>query len=150
MTIYRIGPSKYPKNDGEGARLYGGRWNHKGTAVLYCTATTSLCALEVLANSAALPIDMVVIAADVPDDLTIEVTAEADLPPDWNASIAPESTKDIGSRWVSSDTTAILSVPSAIVPQERNYLLNPLHPDFAKIDFRAPVPFVFDPRLMRR
>src|SRR6202035_3432986 len=97
--------------------------------------------------SAALPKGMVVITADVLDELTIEIVKDADLPTGWNAPVAPKETKDLGTRWASSQRTAILSVPSAIVPQERNLLLSPLHPDFSKIKFKPPKPFVFDPRL---
>jgi RES domain-containing protein len=147
LTVYRICNAKHSRNDGEGARLNGGRWNPKGTPILYCAATASLCALEVLANSAGLPAGMVVIAADVPDTLAIEALKETDLPVDWNSPIAPRSTKAIGARWAKNKATVVLSVPSAVVPQERNFLLNPKHPDFSSIKFRAPMPFRFDPRL---
>jgi RES domain-containing protein len=147
VTVNRICSARYPKNDGEGANLHGGRWNHKGTPMLYCAGTTSLCALEVLAHSAALPKGMVLITAEVPDELTIEVLKDADLPPDWNASMQPTSTKEFGSWWAAKRRTPILSVPSTIVRHERNFLINPLHIDFSKIKFNAPVRFVFDPRL---
>jgi RES domain-containing protein len=147
LTIYRICSAKYPTNDGEGARRNAGRWNHKGTPLLYCAATASLCALEILAHSAGLPVEMVVIEAEFPDSLPVETLLDADLPSSWNDPVAPSSTKDIGSRWAVAKSAAILSVPSAVVPRDRNYLVNPLHPDFPKIRFSAPVPFVFDPRL---
>jgi RES domain-containing protein len=147
LTLYRICRSKYPENDGEGARLTGGRWNHKGIPVIYCSATTSLCALEVLAHASGLPADMVYIEVELPDSLSIQTIEVAALPPDWNAPVHPSSTKDIGAKWVRENKTAILSPPSAVIPHERNYLLNPKHPDFSRIRFRKPVPFKFDPRL---
>lgn len=147
MTLYRISSAKYSANDGEGAKLFGGRWNHKGTPVLYCAETASLCALEVLAHAAALPKGMVMIVADVPDDLPVIVLAKKDLPKGWKAAIAPEGTKILGTNRGKSKGSAILSVPSVIVPGERNYLLNPAHPDFKKITFSAPKAFVFDKRL---
>jgi len=149
VIVYRICSSKYPINDGEGSRLYGGRWNHKGTPLLYCRSTISLCALEVLANSSGLPASMVVIAAETPDNLVIPAYTENDLPFDWNAPIPPSLTKELGTIWAKSMSSLAISVPSAVVPDERNYLVNPRHPDFSKIKFSAPKPFVFDPRLKR-
>jgi len=134
-------------NDGEGARLYGGRWNHKGTAVLYCAATASLCALEVLVHSDSLPTKMVLIKAEIPDGLTITELTDANLPKGWKRSVAPRSTKDLGTKWVKSKSGLVLSVPSSVVPSERNYLLNPGHHDFATVRFFAPEPFAFDKRL---
>jgi len=147
LTVYRICTAKHPANDGEGSRINGGRWNHKGTAVIYCAETVSLCALEVLANSAHLPAGMVSIEAAVPDSTSILAIKDSDLPPDWDAPMAPTSTKDIGTKWTRSGVSVVLSVPSVVVQQERNFILNPKHPDFSKITFSAPKPFVFDPRL---
>jgi RES domain-containing protein len=147
LTIYRICSSKHPVNDGEGARLYGGRWNHKGIPVIYCGATISLCAVEVLANSAGLPTGMVRIEAELPDSLPVTTIDAGTLPSAWDAALPSLSTKEIGTKWVGEGATAVLSVPSAVIPNERNYLLNPKHPDFALIKFRDPQPFVFDPRL---
>lgn len=140
MTVYRICGSQYLNNDGEGARLYGGRWNHKGTPLLYCGSTISLCALEVLANTKNLPANMVSIAAEIPDRNHMPAYTEADLPTDWNAPAPPVLTKDLGTTWAKTENIASISVPSAIVPDERNYLVNPLHADFALIQFSSPKP----------
>jgi len=147
LTVYRICKAKYPANDGEGARLAGGRWNHKGTPLVYCGATASLCALEVLAHSAKLPAEMIVIGAGIPKSVSIRMIEETDLPANWSGPVATKKTRDIGTSWAKSGATAVLSVPSVVVPNERNYLLNPAHPDFSKIRFSAPKPFVFDKRL---
>jgi RES domain-containing protein len=147
LTVYRICRAKYPANDGEGARLAGGRWNHKGTPLVYCGATASLCALEVLAHSAKLPADMIFIGAGIPKSVSIRTIEETDLPAKWTGPVATKKTKDIGTSWAKSGATAVLSVPSVVVPNERNYLLNPAHPDFSKILFSAPKRFVFDKRL---
>ena len=147
MRVYRICKAKYPANDGEGARLAGGRWNHRGTPLVYCGATASLCALEVLAHSAKLPADMVVIAARIPKSVSIRTIEEAELPKNWDDPVSIKKTKDLGTSWAKSGATAVLSVPSAVVPNERNYLLNPAHPDFSIIRFSAPKAFVFDKRL---
>ena len=147
MAVYRICKAKYPANDGEGARRAGGRWNHKGTAVLYCGATASLCALELLAHSAMLPTDMIVVQARVPKTLSMQTVEESDLPPNWSSPIPSKKTQGLGTDRVRSRATAVLSVPSVIIPSERNYLLNPAHPDFARIRFFPPRPFTFDRRL---
>jgi RES domain-containing protein len=115
--------------------------------MLYCAATTSLCALEVLVHSAGLPKGKLLVVAEISNDIPIEVLTDSDLPSDWNALAAPKSTKDLGTRWAMSQKTAVLSVPSTIIPRERNFLINPLHVDFSKIKFKPPEPFVFDPRL---
>lgn len=150
MTVYRICRSKYPKNDGAGAALGGGRWNHKGTPMLYCGATASLCALEVLVHSEDIPEDRVVISAVIPDDVPVETVSGVGLPADWNADIHPHSTRNLGTEWAAQNRSVVLSVPSAVVPDERNYLINPRHSDFKKIKFSKPKPFVFDPRLKKQ
>ena len=147
MDVYRICKAKYPANDGEGAKRTGGRWNHKGTAVLYCGATASLCALEVLAHGARLPTGMIVVQARIPNNLPVTTIDESGLPRDWNSPVPSRKTRDLGTDWVTSRASAVLSVPSAIIPSERNYLLNPAHPDFARIRFLPPRPFRFDRRL---
>jgi RES domain-containing protein len=115
--------------------------------MLYCGATASLCALEVLAHGAMLPADMIVVQARIPNSLTIQTVEESNLPPNWSSPIRSKETQDLGTDWIKSGTTAVLSVPSVIVPSERNYLLNPAHPDFARIRFSPPRPFTFDRRL---
>jgi len=117
--------------------------------LLYCGANISLCALEILAHSGAIPRNKVLIEVELPDDLDILALDDASLPPDWDAPVDQDSTKDLGTRWAEGKATAVMSVPSAIVRKERNYLINPLHPDFSRIRFSSPEPFVFDPRLKR-
>lgn len=147
MIVYRIGGSRYPANGGEGAKRYGGRWNHKGTAVIYAGESVALCALEVLVNSSQLPTGCIVIEIRIPDSLAIRKLAVSELPGGWDDPSPHDGTRDIGTSWALEKTTPILSVPSSIIPRERNYVLNPNHPDFAQIQFGAPEPFRFDPRL---
>jgi len=149
VTVYRLSGSKYPSNDGIGASIYGGRWNQKGIPIIYCGSSIAICALEVLVHSAELPSDMVLIAAEIPAGLSVTTVAEDDLPPDWNSPIPQRSTKNLGSKWASASRTAVLAVPSSVIPAERNYLLNPLHADFARTTFSSPKPFWFDPRLKK-
>jgi RES domain-containing protein len=141
VIVFRLTSRRYLANDGLGASLYGGRWNHKGTAVIYAAESRALCALEVLVNSDELAGDYVAITIDVPDEIAVQVISEA--------SAATDATCHIGTEWAGGLATAVLSVPSAVIPQERNNILNPAHPDFARIVCATPEPFAFDERLSR-
>jgi RES domain-containing protein len=133
-----------------GASLYGPRrWNHKGTGVIYTAESQAPCALEVLVNADGLADDYISIAIEIPDDLSVTSLSVADLPSGWDAYPSIDATRDIGTNWAKGLTTAVLSVPSAVIPRERNYLLNPAHPDFGRIRFSNPEPFYFDDRLGR-
>lgn len=149
MLAFRLGSSRFPANDGIGASLYGGRWNRKGTPVIYTAESRALCALEVLANTDELADDYVATPIEISDDLPVSVISVADLPVGWNTSEPIDMTRDIGTNWAKSHATAVLSVPSAVIPRERNFILNPAHPDFKQIRFSSPEPFYFDDRLGR-
>jgi len=151
MRVWRICKKAHAAFDGEGARLAGGRWNRRGTPVVYTSETLSLAALELIvhADPSLLPGDLVAISADVPDALRTETVSEKDLPRAWRRHPAPEELAELGSAWARSRRTAVLSVPSAVVPRERNLLLNPAHPDFGKVRVGAPELFSLDPRLAR-
>lgn len=121
-------------------------------AVVYTSATLSLAALEgfVHLDPSDAPSDLVVIPADIPDDVSRREIAAVTLPPTWRDYPAPEQLAELGTAWVRAGTTALLVVPSAIVPQERNVLLNPAHPAFGRIHLGTPEPFSFDPRMWKR
>lgn len=145
MTVYRLTSARFPRCDGEGARLYGGRWNSRGRAVVYAAATQSLAALEILAHTAALSEDYVVIAIEVPADLAIEAAQRGNLER-WKLA----DTREMGDRWLEQGRTAVLQVPSKVVPAEANYVVNPAHPDFPRLRIAPPEPFRFDERLLER
>ncbi len=149
MTVYRLVNPRYPANDGYGASLYGGRWNHKGTSVVYAAASRALAALEILANSDALAAAYLVVPIEIPDDLDRTTISIGSLVPAWNLSPPGRSTRDIGSQWAAAMRTAVLVVPSAVLVNENNYILNQKHPDFQKLNFRPAEPFAFDDRLIR-
>jgi RES domain-containing protein len=149
LLVFRLGSSRYPANDGAGASQYGGRWNHKGTSVIYTAESRALCALEVLASADELADDYVATPIELTSGIAIMVTDVGDLPAGWNANEPLDATRDIGTNWAAGLATAVLSVPSAVIPQERNYILNPAHTDFARIRFYSPIPFHFDDRLRR-
>ena len=150
MRAFRLCRSTYPAYDGEGARRAGGRWNSKGIRVPYMSENRSLAVLEVLVHlSAVFPDKYFLGSADVPDNMPVERIVDEDLPEAWPTLIPAEqvATRRIGDAWVESQRSAILSVPSVIVG-ERNYVLNPAHPEFARIAFAEPEPFRFDLRLI--
>ncbi len=152
IRVWRLCQAKHQATafSGEGARLYGGRWHHKGQATVYAASTQSLAALEILAHvdTDLIPNNFVAFAVDIPDqDIAIEHIAASDLPSDWREAYPPLSCQFIGSQWLSQAKTAVLSVPSAIIPEENNFILNPAHPDFLKLVMQLPAAFNFDHRL---
>ena len=147
---FRIVKSTHSANafDGEGARQYGGRWNSPGTAVVYAAQSESLAALELLVHLQASQLlsSYSTLAVDFEDSL-VEVCVASALPSDWNEYPAPTGLQELGDRWVCENRSAILQVPSAVIPTEAIYVLNPNHPDFRRIAIGPPTPFRFDPRL---
>ena len=147
IEAYRLHSSRYQANDGTGAAINGGRWNPKGTEVIYAAASRSLAVLEILVHYSVLPRDFVITPISVPDSVSIMDVPEAVLAGDWNKSIPIPATQEYGMAWIASNSSAVLSVPSAVLPPERNYVLNLRHPDFPAILFGPSEPFRFDPRL---
>ncbi len=137
---------------GEGARRYGGRWHHKGQAAVYAAATQSLAALEILvhADTDLIGNDFVAFAVDIPDsELEVEKLSGSDLPPHWRTEYPPISCQMLGGQWLEQNRTAVIAVPSAVIPEESNFIFNPNHPDFAKLQIQPATAFSFDPRLWR-
>ena len=151
MTVWRLCRKKHAAFDGEGARAVGGRWNRRGTAVVYTSATLSLAVLEYFVNlpAAAAPLDLVAVSAELPADISMTSLNLGDLPRGWRKYPAPDALGDLGTRWAEEGKTAILAVPSAIVPQERNYLLNPAYPRFREIKTGKPEPLSLDSRMWK-
>lgn len=134
--------------DGEGAWLYGGRWNSPGTRIVYTSSTQALAALENLVHLNP-PVTFRYVAIPIEFEETLaERFAAAGLPAEWTEEPPSPSTKQIGDQWVKEARSAVLELPSAIIQAESNYLLNPAHPDFNKVTIGKPVPFAFDPRLL--
>lgn len=133
---------------GEGARLFGGRWNSPGRRVTYVSSHLSLAALETLvhADRRSFERDYVVFRLSIPEDLSLELRDE-DLPEDWQARAVSEGARQVGDAWLAARASVALSIPSVIVPEERNYLLNPEHPLFTELTIESPRPWRFDVRL---
>jgi RES domain-containing protein len=150
ITAWRIVLAKRATSafSGEGARLNGGRWNNKGTAMVYTAGSIALAAMEILVNlpSPKLLARFVRIPVEFDDTLVCEVR---ELPSGWQRRPAGPETKAIGDDWVAELRSVVLKVPSVIVPEEFNYLLNPSHPDWHRIRIKDPLVYHFDPRLAR-
>lgn len=133
---------------GEGARRFGGRWNHVGSSVVYTSGTLSLAVLEYLVNLPMndLPNDLVSVQVQVPDGLPRAEISTNFLPDNWRTFPAIEELKDIGTAWVSGGNTAILEVLSVVIPSELNYLINPAHPEIRQVEILSVEPFALDAR----
>ena len=151
MRVWRICLRRYRRFDGEGARLYGGRWNHAGTSLVYTSGSLSLATLELFVHVDIdiAPAGLIAIPAEVPDNLRIDTLDLSSLPRNWRAYPAPEALKDIATAWINNSKTAVLAVPSAVIPSEKNYLLNPKHPEFRRIRIENSIPFEFDSRMWK-
>jgi RES domain-containing protein len=138
---------------GDGARLGGGRWNHTGTPVVYVSESLSLAALELYVHFTRKDIklskSLYAIPVDIPDSLKIAEVSIKDLHQDWRVSPPSDSTKGIGTDWSQKGTSAVLRVPSAVIPEEYNLVLNPKHADFKKIKIGKPQPFTLDKRVWK-
>ena len=152
MRVWRLASRRHGAFDGEGSRLAGGRWNVRGTPVVYTSESLALAALEYLVNvdPETAPRDLVAIAAVIPEDLAITKFSAKELPKSWRGFPAPPDLGLLGTRWADSLKTAVLQVPSVVVPLESNFILNPRHPDFSRIAARTPIPFAFDTRVWKK
>lgn len=152
MRLWRICRQRYAAvtASGEGARLYGGRWNSRGVAVVYASTSLALAALEVFVNLEPnlQPKDLVSVQGEIPDGLRIVRLDLNTLPSNWHKS-RDESLRRFGDEWIRAAETVALLVPSAAIRGEWNILLNPAHTDFATIRFSDPEPFEFDVRMFR-
>ncbi|HRN56048.1 MAG TPA: RES family NAD+ phosphorylase [Agriterribacter sp.] len=147
MTLYRFTSEKYSTDiSGEGARRYGGRWNSKGNAVLYCSCTVSLSLLELLIHRVSYDEikTNLLLTIGVPD-IPVKTLPVAGLKKNWQPDI--DYCRFIGDAWLNSGESLLLQLPSAIVPREYNILINPAHPGFKKVAIASARFFEFDARL---
>ena len=144
VSAWRIVKRKLAREafSGEGARLYGGRWNSPGVSVVYTAQSQSLAALDLLH-------EYVVVEARFDASLATHVS-RGDLPEDWRASPPPASARAIGDAWIAEEPSPVLELPSAIIPAESIFLLNPQHSAFSQIEVGEPMNFEFDLRLISR
>ena len=150
ISVWRITKRKHAKTafSGGGARKYGGRWNSPGTAVVYTSETQSLAVLEMLVHldGPDLLQGYVLIGVEIEESSLQEVDPSR-LPSNWKTDPGPPALRKIGDEWVLAGSSVALRVPSILIPDERNVLLNPAHPDFRRVTIGKPVAFTVDPRL---
>lgn len=148
-TLWRVVKRQHAATafDGKAAQRFGGRWNAPGRRAVYASATKSLALLEILVHldvGRPLP-EFVAFTFDVEDKLITALTSR--LPRDWHTALGVLVTQQIGNDWLTSGQGLALAVPSAIVPEESNYVLNPAHPAFDGLKLGRALPFTLDPRL---
>jgi len=150
ITAWRITKEKYQDTafTGKGAEDSGGRWNSQGTRIVYASSSVSLSILEILVNLERNLVfsSYVVIPIRFDDSLLFQLNDD-DLPEGWAALPPPVTSQYVGDEWVISKSSLILGIPSAVVPIETNYMINPGHPGIDKITIGKPIPLPFDERL---
>lgn len=138
---------------GTGAGLSGGRWNNKGLKVVYCASNRALACLEttVHLNAGGLPLNRYLVEVSIADDIwtAAEVHDPSTLPVGWDAEPASKTSLDFGDDWLKSARSSLLLVPSVIVPEEHNILVNPAHPDSGRISAKKIRKWLYDPRLAK-
>jgi RES domain-containing protein len=151
MLVHRLVRARHAGTalDGEGARRVGGRWNPPGLALVYAASSLSLAVLELLVHvdPCDFPEDLLALRVEIPDDLALRHWLPTDLPRDWRRDSGLNALRARGAAWLRSGAQAAVAVPSVIVPSERNLLINPGHPDLARIRVLDREPFSLDPRL---
>ena len=152
MLLYRLAKTiRATDLTGEGARRAGGRWNFAGTPVVYTAQSGSLAILEVLQYAQETDIrQFSMLTLEVPDTVSIQQVSLESLPPDWRQYPYPEATRQIGQRWIEQGEALLLQVPSAVYPEESNWLINPQHPETTTIRIVSVKPFSFSERLFRK
>jgi RES domain-containing protein len=150
VIVYRLSKGMY-RNDlsGKGAEVAGGRWNSKGTAILYTSESIALCTVEVAVHMplGIVPTDYHLVLIEIPDDVPYQEIREADLPKTWKSFPHANVTQEMGDRFAAQGEHLVLKVPSATVQGTCNFLVNPRHPDFSKVRVVSTGPFEFDKRL---
>jgi RES domain-containing protein len=148
-SVYRIARAPYADLAGEGARLNGGRWNHVGTSAVYTAENRALAVLETLVHvhPRRIPKDLVLVTISIPDTAPQTTWTQADLPARWRDPGA-DLPRDRGTEWLVARVAAVLWLPSAVLPAERNAILNPAHPSHSQAQVVSTEPFAFDSRLL--
>lgn len=152
MIVYRIAHTKHIRDlKGIGAFLYGGRWNKKGTSVIYTSESRSLATVEYLVHMPMpfAPDDLSMATIEIPESIKPKKIKPSDLPANWRKYPAPAEMAEIGTRWALSNSSLVLRVPSVVVEHEFNILINPLHPDIKRVKVLNVEKYKLDDRLKR-
>jgi RES domain-containing protein len=152
MHVFRIAKTRNINDlTGAGARIYGGRWNHKGTAVIYASENRSLATVEYLVHVplSIMPTDLSIACLQIPDRITPEQISIADLPRNWRDYPAPPELAEFGTNWALANDSLLFRVPSVVVENEFNVLINPMHSDMSYVTISHVESCTFDRRLLR-
>jgi len=152
MKVYRICRSKYKKDlSGSGAELFGGRWNSKGIRAIYTSESRALAMLEYIIHTPVheFPTDVVLLAIELPKNAIIRSVQLSALPKDWKSLAAPFSSQAFGDTLLHLHSHLCYKLPSVVVPQEFNYLIDPAHAQIADVSIVEVSPLEFDKRLAR-
>lgn len=154
MRVWRICRKPFARSplDGRGGLIVAGRWHTPRRLVTYASDSLALASLEVLVHCDVdlLPSDLVAVEVEVPAKLKMHEVKVGDLPRMWRKHPAPRRLQAIGNDWLDRGRTPILRVPSALVPTESNYLVNPMHPAFSELRVVRRFKFAFDERFTPR
>jgi RES domain-containing protein len=152
VRLYRITKTQYINDlSGEGSRLYGGRWNKAGDAMLYFSQNLSLSLLEIIVHVdyAQLPLDYSFLEVEIPDSNIKKIQSIDFIEPKWSTEKAVNQLQMLGSNWLKKKESLAMMVPSAVMNQENNIIVNPFHKDFEKLKIIRTDKMDFDPRLFR-
>ena len=153
MIVFRICNTVYSNDiSGNGSKMYGGRWNNKGVPVLYTSSTRALAALEILVHISTnnvQPINFSILSINLPENSIDEIPFTA-LKTEIDKNGLNSNFKFIGDNWIKSNSSLLLKVPSIVIPEEYNYLVNPLHKNFNKVKIVENKLFRFDNRLVTK
>ena len=152
MEAFRLSREKYAVPlSGKGAAIKGARWNSIGVELIYLASNRSLAMAEVAVHLTlgTIPGDYVMTTIYLPDDISTTKITEADLPNDWNAFPYPVSTQAVGDKFIADNKYCVLRISSAVTRGDHNLLVNPYHPEFAKINIISVEEFPFDKRIFK-
>lgn len=154
MIVYRIAKTKFIHDlSGVGARITGGRWSRKGIGVIYTSESRALATVEYLVHVplSYVPPGLSIASLEIPDNISNMKEIQKDnLPTNWRDYPAPQELANVGTKWVLSNETLLLRVPSAVVEEEYNILINPLHPDMNQVKILSIKKYRFDNRLLQK
>ena len=151
MIIYRITIKEQVALDGKGGLFGSGRWHKKGTLVIYTSEHASLAAWEKIVhvtNFENLPNDLLLVKIEIPDRIEIQTVPQTVLVKEWDSFPFASETVDYGTSFLRKNEHLALKVPSAVIPDEFNIILNPLHPDIGECNIISTIPFIFDKRVL--
>jgi RES domain-containing protein len=153
MIVFRLLHQNYGSGlSGKGAGIAGGRWNSPGIFMIYTSESRALCTAEVAVNLPLgnIPSGFEMISIFIPEDIIITEIREKDLLPGWRVFPLATITQKIGDEFIIQGKSLVMKVPSTVVPGDFNYLINPRHPDFGRIEIIEREPYNFDERFFKR